>query len=553
MEMPAPSFPLSRRRVIAGGLAVGAVPLLPRFLGAANAAPRAFGFPEPDMTSRIVRPMEFPVEGEVNWSDTYGACRDGCTRRHEGQDLLGRKLQKLVACVDGTVVGLKFSSSGNSLYLRDAEGWHYGYLHINNDTPGTDDGLNPRTWAFAPGIDVGTPVRKGQFIAYMGDSGNAESTVPHCHYEIRKPADAWYRAQAINAAYSLNAASHSGVSGVPASTFTPWVTATAFVSQQYQDFLDRRPTSAESAVWTTRLDDGGKTPADLIEWIIQEPGSGDTVAPLIRMYWAFFNRVPDTQGLMYWIRRVRSGSTLDEIAYVFSLSSEFRRRYGSLDDGRYVDQVYKNILGKTPDPAGRAYWLRRLGSGTSRSRMIRYLAETDHFRFVTVVNVRTCLVYAGMLQRAPDASGYRYWRDRISERGMPLQTMISTIQGSASYRARFPDAAKSSMNALQANAPQAKTPLSDGATNPGPATAPPGTTAPPATAPAPTSPPTTSGPPPTTGTPPTTAAPPTTGAPPTTAPSSTTIPRVTTTTSSVPLSSTTSTTFVPSTTTTVVP
>src|SRR3954468_18783768 len=135
---------LSRRRLNAGGLMLGATPLLPRFIGNAAAAPAAFGFPEPDMTSRIVRPMEFPVEGTVTWTDTYGACRDGCSRRHEGQDLLGHKLQKLIACVDGTVVGFKYDTAGNYLYLQDADGWHYGYLHINNDDPGTDDGQNPR-------------------------------------------------------------------------------------------------------------------------------------------------------------------------------------------------------------------------------------------------------------------------------------------------------------------------------------------------------------------------------------------------------------------------
>src|SRR6478672_10776993 len=137
MESPAKTFAFSRRSLIAGGLALGAAPLLPRVLSTmstAGAAPRAFGFPEPDMTSRIVRPIEFPVEGVVNWTDTYGACRDGCSRRHEGQDLLGHKLQRLVACVDGTVVGLKFDTAGNYLYLQDADGWNYGYLHINNDT-----------------------------------------------------------------------------------------------------------------------------------------------------------------------------------------------------------------------------------------------------------------------------------------------------------------------------------------------------------------------------------------------------------------------------------
>ncbi|MDQ6696279.1 MAG: DUF4214 domain-containing protein [Actinomycetota bacterium] len=439
MELSTQTTAFSRRRLIAGGLALGTVPLLPRFMGTAVGAPLAFGFPEPDMTSRVVRPIEFPVDGPVNWTDTYGKCRDGCSRRHEGQDLLGHKLEKLVACVDATVVGFKYDTTGNYLYLQDADGWHYGYLHINNDDPGTDDGQNPRQWAFATGIAMGAKVRKGQLIAYMGDSGNAEATTPHCHFEVRKPADAWYHAQAVNPKYSLDAASHGGTSAVPATTFAPWSTSTAFITQQYVDFLDRRPNSAEVAQWTTQLDGGSKTPADLVEWIIQQPGSADCIAPLIRLYMAFFGRLPDNYGLLYWISRVRRGASLDDIADDFYGSAESHRRYAALDNSHYVDQLYVRILGTAPDVAGHAYWTKRLQGGISRGRLMRYFVETDYYKFISYSEVRVCLVYAGMLRRAPDQPGYDYWTGKFRS-GTPFQAMISAIKASASYRRRFPTA-----------------------------------------------------------------------------------------------------------------
>ena len=137
------------------------------------------------------REIHFPVEGAVSFSDDFGAPRVGHT--HEGNDLMGKKLQKLLSTVDGTVSFVRSDTSGtsgNMLTIRDAEGWTYRYMHINNDTPGTDDALNPLEWAFAGGIVNGARVKKGQHVAFLGDSGNAEGTAPHLHFEIRTPSGA---------------------------------------------------------------------------------------------------------------------------------------------------------------------------------------------------------------------------------------------------------------------------------------------------------------------------------------------------------------------------
>jgi len=138
----------------------------------------------------VYRRITFPVNDTVSYTDTFGACRDGCTRTHEGQDLMGRKLMPLVAAVDGTVAWVHNDGAGragNMVSIQDARGWQYYYIHINNDTPGTDDGANPSRWAFASGIVAGAPVRAGQLVAYMGDSGNAEWSSPHLHFEIHRP------------------------------------------------------------------------------------------------------------------------------------------------------------------------------------------------------------------------------------------------------------------------------------------------------------------------------------------------------------------------------
>ncbi len=167
----------------------------------------------------ILRDIAFPVREEVYYRDTFGACRDGCSRRHEGQDLIGGRLNHLLAASDGEVTFIRDDAggtAGNWIKIVDAQGWQYNYMHVNNDAPGTDDGSNPDRWRFARGIEVGARVQKGQFIAYMGDSGNAEGSVPHLHFEIRKP-----DGTPINAYASLQAAEGKPVEGICGSNTAP--------------------------------------------------------------------------------------------------------------------------------------------------------------------------------------------------------------------------------------------------------------------------------------------------------------------------------------------
>ena len=138
----------------------------------------------------ITRPITFPVLGPVSYSNGWGDCRDGCTRHHQGTDILGVRMQPLLAAVDGTITRVRLENAGIAgvvISVTGDDGWYYNYFHVNDDTPGTDDGLAGAEWQISPGLTVGSRVRAGQVIGYMGDSGNAESSVPHLHFEIRTP------------------------------------------------------------------------------------------------------------------------------------------------------------------------------------------------------------------------------------------------------------------------------------------------------------------------------------------------------------------------------
>ena len=162
-------------------------------------------------TDKVVVPLIFPVIGATSFSETFLACRSGCTRKHMGADLMGAKMSPLVAACDGTVVSLKRETGvgqGNYLAIAcdhgPAAGWSAVYIHINNDTPGTDDGKGTAANAFPSGIAPGVRVMAGQLVAWRGDSGDAESTGPHLHVELRKGSG--WGGTVYSAFVSLNAA-----------------------------------------------------------------------------------------------------------------------------------------------------------------------------------------------------------------------------------------------------------------------------------------------------------------------------------------------------------
>lgn len=127
----------------------------------------------------------FPHEdAQSSFSNDWGDARPG-GRRHQGTDIMAEKHTAVVAVADGFITRISESSrSGYHIRLEHRDGWESWYMHLNDDTVGTDDGAGGPENAFAPGLEVGMFVPAGTVIGYVGDSGNAAGGWSHTHFEL---------------------------------------------------------------------------------------------------------------------------------------------------------------------------------------------------------------------------------------------------------------------------------------------------------------------------------------------------------------------------------
>ncbi len=131
------------------------------------------------------RLVYFPHEDvSSGFSDDWGDARSG-GRRHQGTDIFAAKHSGVIAVADGFVISIGESArSGYYVRIGHQDGWESWYMHLNNDTPGTDDGSGGPEAAFAAGLEVGMYVPAGTVIGFVGDSGNAEGASTHTHFEL---------------------------------------------------------------------------------------------------------------------------------------------------------------------------------------------------------------------------------------------------------------------------------------------------------------------------------------------------------------------------------
>lgn len=103
---------------------------------------------------------------------------------------------------------------------------------------------------------------------------------------------------------------------------------------------------------------------------------------MYRLYQAAFDRMPDVEGLSYWVRHQDEGlSSLNAVADSFIHSPEFVQTYGTpqtVTNAQYVELLYNHTLGRISDRQGFDYWVNKLDqNATNRGDLLAFFSESD--------------------------------------------------------------------------------------------------------------------------------------------------------------------------------
>lgn len=132
-------------------------------------------------------PLNIPIELAAD----FGEIRPN--HFHMGLDIRTQSKENLpvYAAADGYVSRIKIEKSGfgRAIYITHPAGYVTVYAHLNNFFPALNDYViqkqyNEQSWEQDFTLAVNAfPVRKGQFIAYSGNTGSSQG--PHLHFEVR--------------------------------------------------------------------------------------------------------------------------------------------------------------------------------------------------------------------------------------------------------------------------------------------------------------------------------------------------------------------------------
>lgn len=142
------------------------------------------------------------------------------------------------------------------------------------------------------------------------------------------------------------------------------------------------------------------------------------------VYKDVLGRGPDPDGLAYWTQKLDSGVPRSSVAEAIGKSDEYYQNF-------VIKPDYLKILGRVADSGGLSHWTTQMDSGTTDQELQADLAASDevyHDAGGTDLDWVDS-VYKLLLNRTADAKGEQYWVGQLAA-GVPRIQVAEGIAGS---------------------------------------------------------------------------------------------------------------------------
>jgi subtilisin family serine protease len=140
------------------------------------------------------------------------------------------------------------------------------------------------------------------------------------------------------------------------------------------------------------------------------PESSPIGAWVQALYRDLLGRSIDGAGLAYWVGQVQGGVPRDQVVRAFWNTPEHR--------GFQVDQYFQTFLHRPADPGARAYWVGRFLSGAGELEVMRgFLTSPEYAALHGDDGSFVAGMYQDALGRPGESSGLAYWSQAVTRNG----------------------------------------------------------------------------------------------------------------------------------------
>jgi hypothetical protein len=147
---------------------------------------------------------------------------------------------------------------------------------------------------------------------------------------------------------------------------------------------------------------------------------------LKNLYQQDLGRTPDQPGLNFWLQAMQNGMTDEHIEASFLGSPEYIANHGGTGSA-WVQGMYHDLLGRSPDQAGLKFWDNALANGAQPQAVALGFAASPERE-----GQRVAKDYLAYLGRPASASEINYWVGQFAQ-GVRNETLVANFVSAPEY------------------------------------------------------------------------------------------------------------------------